>query len=355
MNPAPRAIMHLDLDAFFCSVEVLKDPSLAGLPLVVGGASGNRGVVAAASYPAREYGIHSAMPMIEARRRCKDLVIRGSNFKAYKMYSRIIMGILRDTSPIIQQVSVDEAYLDLSDRVAEWVDASEIARQVQLRISRDVGLSASVGLASNKLLAKIASDFDKPKGLTVVSPGEEEAFLAPLKVTRIPGIGPRMGEKLARLGIHQVQDLRKLSRTHLQARFGKYGDAMWRWARGIDDRPVHEGQEAKSVSTERTFREDIREEEELLRILKKLSERVARELDKDSRAGATVTIKVRYADFSTYTRQHTGVEAVWEREEIYRIARRLFIRNWIPGAALRLLGVGVSNFTERKGQLRLKL
>jgi len=347
--------MHLDLDAFFCSVEVLKDPSLAGKPLVVGGASKNRGVVAAASYPARKYGIHSAMPMIEAHRRCKDLVVRGSSFGSYKMYSKIVMGILRDASPVIQQVSVDEAYLDLGQKIDEWVAASELARQVQLKISRDIGLSASVGLATNKMIAKIASDFDKPNGLTVVSPGDEERFLAPLKVSKIPGVGPKTTERLTELGVYKISDLRKLSRTHLESRFGKYGEAMWRWARGLDDRPVHEDHEAKSVSTERTFAKDIRDEQELLEILQKLSKKVAAELDKDSRAGATITIKVRYADFSTYTRQHTGVEAIWEGDDIYSIARRLFIKNWIPGAALRLLGVGVSNFTERKGQLRLKL
>ncbi len=351
----PRAILHLDLDAFFCAVEVLKDPSLEGLPLVVGGSSKTRGVVAAASYPAREYGIHSAMPMIEAHRRCKDLVVRGSNFKAYRMYSKIVMGILRSESDVIQQVSVDEAYLDLSSKVEEWVEASEIARKVQLKISRDIGLSASVGIATNKMLAKIASDFQKPNGLTVVPPGTEEDFLAPLSVKKIPGIGPKSTEKLAKYGILTVADLRTLTKEQLERRFGKFGRGMYRWARGIDDRPVHEGHEAKSVSTERTFSTDISDENELMEILENLSHKVADHLDKDNRAGSTVTIKMRYADFSTYTRQHTGIEAIWEGSRIYDIARRLFTRNWIPGAAVRLLGVGVSHFTERKGQLRLDL
>jgi len=353
--PELRAILHLDLDAFFCAVEILLDPGLKGKPLVVGGASENRGVVAAASYPAREYGIHSAMPMIEARRRCKDLVIRGSSFKTYRMYSKIVMGILRNASPVIQQVSVDEAYLDLTEQIGEWWDATEVARQLQLRISRDVGLSLSVGVATNKMLAKIASDFDKPHGLTVVSPGEEQRFLDPLSVKKIPGIGPKMTERLAKYGVYRIEQLRQLSRDLLQKRHGKYGEAMYNWARGIDDRPVHEDHEAKSVSTERTFSSDIRDSEELLGILQNLSVKVAQQLDKDQRAGNTVTIKIRYKDFSTYTRQHSGVEAIWEGEDIYEIARKLFIRNWVPGAPLRLLGVGVSHFTERKGQLRLKL
>lgn len=351
----PRAILHLDLDAFFCAVEVLKDPSLEGKPLVVGGSSKTRGVVAAASYPARKFGIHSAMPMIEAHRRCKDLIVRGSNFGAYRMYSKIVMGILRAESNIIQQVSVDEAYLDLSDRVEEWVEASEIARKMQLKISRDIGLSASVGIATNKMLAKIGSDFQKPNGLTVIPPGTEQEFLSPLPVGKIPGIGPKSVKKLGKYGIRTVKDLRTLSEEQLERRWGKFGRGMYRWARGFDERPVHEDREVKSTSTERTFADDISDENELLEILEKLSHKVAGQLDKEKRAGSTVTIKVRYADFSTYTRQHTGVEAIWEGHHIFDIAKRLFVKNWIPGARLRLLGVGVSHFTERKGQMSLEL
>ena len=262
--------MHLDMDAFFCAVEVLRDPSLEGKPIVVGGRSENRGVVAAASYPARKYGIHSAMPMIEATRRCMDLIIISSQHGLYRMYSKVIMGILKAESPIIQQVSIDEAYLDLSDEIDEWVQSTDIARRIQLRISRDIGLSISVGIATNKMIAKIASDFQKPNGLTVVTPGNEIAFLSPLPVKKIPGIGPKTNERLAKYGIYTIADMAGIPEEKLIKQFGKLGQAMTRWAKGIDDRPVSEERETKSISTERTFSTNIILQEELLDILQKL-------------------------------------------------------------------------------------
>lgn len=351
----PRAIMHLDLDAFFCSVEVLRDPSLKDKPVVVGGRSENRGVVAAASYPARKYGIHSAMPMIEASRRCKDLIVISSQHGLYRMYSKVIMGILRSESPIIQQVSIDEAYLDLSDEVNEWIEATEIARRIQLKISRDIGLSASVGIATNKMIAKIASDFQKPNGLTVVPPGSEVQFLSPLPVKKIPGIGPKATERLAKYGIYTVSDMSVISKEKLVQRFGKMGDAMERWSKGIDDRPVHEDHETKSISTERTFSKNIESQEELLDVIEKLSFKVGEQLKKKKFMASTITVKFRYADFTTYTRQHTLSEPVDEGVEISRIARKLLVKNWMPGEPVRLLGVGGSHFSEPHGQLSLGL
>ncbi|MCF7823015.1 MAG: DNA polymerase IV [Candidatus Marinimicrobia bacterium] len=351
----PRAILHLDLDAFFCAVEVLRDPSLEGKPIVVGGASAERGVVAAASYPARKFGIHSAMPMIEASRRCKDLIIISSKHGMYKMYSKVIMGILRAESPIIQQVSIDEAYLDLSDEIDEWVQATEIARKIQLRISRDIGLSSSVGIATNKMIAKIASDFQKPKGLTVVPPGTEIQFLAPLPVKKIPGIGPKTNERLAKYGIYTVADMAKISEDKLIQRFGKLGQAMSQWARGIDDREVHEEREIKSVSTERTFAKNIDDQRALLDILENLSHKVADELKKKKLMAATISIKLRYGDFTTFTRQHTASDPIDDGKEIYRIASRLMVMNWLPGEPVRLLGVGGSHFVDPQGQLSLPL
>ncbi len=349
----PRAIIHLDLDAFFCSVEVLRDPSLKGKPLVVGGRSENRGVVAAASYPARKFGIHSAMPMIEASRRCKDLIVISSQHSLYRMYSKVIMGILRAESPIIQQVSIDEAYLDLSDEVDQWIEASEVARRIQLRISRDIGLSASVGIATNKMIAKIASDFKKPNGLTVVFPGTEIDFLAPLPVKEIPGIGPKTNERLAKYGIYTVADMAIIPEEKLIKRFGKLGKAMVKWCRGIDDRPVHEDHETKSISTERTFSKNIADQVELLEIVEKLSFKVAEQLRKKKLMAATITIKMRYGDFTTFTRQHTVSEPLDDGLEIYRIACKLLVKNWIPGEPIRLLGVGGSHFSEPHGQLSL--
>ena len=351
----PRAIMHLDLDAFFCSVEVLRDPSLAGKPIVVGGRSENRGVVAAASYPARKFGIHSAMPMIEASRRCKDLIVISSQHGLYKMYSKVIMGILRAQSPIIQQVSIDEAYLDLSDEVNEWIEATEIARKIQLRISRDIGLSASVGIATNKMIAKIASDFQKPNGLTVVLPGSEVDFLNPLPVKKIPGIGPKANERLAKYGIYTVEDMSVIPEAKLKQRFGKLGEAMSRWSKGSDDRPVHEDHETKSISTERTFSKNLEDQGELIDVIEKLSFKVGEQLKKKKFMAATITVKFRYADFTTYTRQHTLSEPVDDGMEIFKIARILLVKNWIPGEPVRLLGVGGSHFSEPHGQLSLGL
>jgi len=351
----PRAIMHLDLDAFFCAVEVLRDPSLEGKPIVVGGKSENRGVVAAASYPARRYGIHSAMPMIEASRRCKDLIIISSKHGMYRMYSKVIMGILKSESPVIQQVSIDEAYLDLSDEINEWVEATEVARRIQLRISRDIGLSASVGIATNKMIAKIASDFKKPNGLTVVPPGTEVDFLAPLPVQKIPGIGPKTNERLEKLGIYKVSDMAIIPEVKLIKRFGKLGEAMVRWSRGIDERPVHEDRETKSISTEKTFSKNISDQEELLDFLHKQSLKVAAQLKKKEFKAATIHIKLRYGDFSTFTRQQTVSKPLDNGDQIFEIAKRLFVKNWIPGEPIRLLGVGGSHFTEPKGQLSLDL
>ena len=351
----PRAIIHLDLDAFFCSVEVLRDPSLKGKPIVVGGRSENRGVVAAASYPARKYGIHSAMPMIEASRRCKDLIVISSQHGLYKMYSKVIMGILRAESPIIQQVSIDEAYLDLSDEVDEWIQVTDIARKIQLRISRDIGLTASVGVATNKMIAKIASDFQKPNGLTVVPPGSEIEFLAPLPAIKIPGIGPKANERLAKYGIYTISDMALISEPVLVQRFGKLGSAMALWAKGIDDRPVHEDHETKSISTERTFSKNIDDQRELLEIIEKLSFKVAEQLKQKKFMAATITLKLRYADFTTYTRQHTLTEPVDTGQDINRIARKLLVKNWLPGEPVRLLGVGGSHFSEPHGQLSLGL
>ncbi len=350
-----RAIVHLDLDAFFCSVEVLRDPTLKGKPIVVGGRSENRGVVAAASYPARKYGIHSAMPMIEATRRCKDLIVISSQHGLYKMYSKVIMGILRAESPIIQQVSIDEAYLDLSDEVNQWIEATDVARKIQLKISRDIGLSASVGIATNKMIAKIASDFQKPNGLTVVAPGTEIAFLHPLPVKKIPGIGPKTTERLAKYGIYTVADMAVISEDKMVQRFGKLGTAMARWSKGIDERTVHEDHETKSISTERTFSKNIEEQEELLEILEKLSYKVAEQLHKKKFMAVTISIKLRYGDFTTFTRQHTIQEATDDGLEIFRIARKLLVRNWMQGEPVRLLGVGASHFSEPHGQLSLGL
>ncbi len=351
----PRAIIHLDLDAFFCSVEVLKNPELNGKPIAVGGQPDKRGVVAAASYPARKFGIHSAMPMSRAVKLCKDIIIIPPNFKSYKTYSVIVMKLVEKEADLLEQISVDEAFIDVSSRIGNWEDAVEIAKSLQNNIAVNIGLPNSLGVATNKMIAKIASDLNKPNGLTVVKPGEERSFLAPLSPQKISGIGPKMAEKLATMNVTTIRELSKLPLNILEARFGKFGLAMANWAQGKDDRPVRTYREIKSISNERTFPKDISSKEELLMILKQLSEKVVKRLrDKELKA-KRVFIKLRYYDFDTHTTQKSFAEAIDSEEMIANIAEELFMFAWSNNKPIRLLGVGVSNFNvdTKSGQTEL--
>ncbi|MFL7791896.1 MAG: DNA polymerase IV, partial [Anaerolineae bacterium] len=255
------------MDAFFAAVEVLENPDLAGKPVVVGGRPEERGVVAAASYPARAFGVRSAIPMARALRLCPQAVILPPRHDAYRTYSRRVMAILRETSLLVEQMSVDEAYLDLTDQVDEWEEAVEIARRLQARVRDEIGLSSSLGVATNKLVAKVASDRDKPGGLTVVQPGEEAAFLAPLPVRVLWGVGPVTAQKLAEMGAATVGELARVGEEGLIARFGRHGAEMARQARGVDERPVTTEHERKSISQETTFSSDLRSVDALKRQL----------------------------------------------------------------------------------------
>jgi len=350
-----RAIIHLDLDAFFCSVEVLKNPKLNGKTIVVGGQPDKRGVVAAASYPARKFGIHSAMPMAQAVKLCKDLIIISHGFKSYRTYSRIVMKLLRQEADLVEQISIDEAFLDVSSRIAEWEEAIQIAKKIQNNIAVNIGLPNSIGVATNKMIAKIASDFDKPSGLTVVKPGEEKGFLAPLSPQKISGIGPKMSEKLKAMNIETIRDLSKIPLNILEARFGKLGIAMEKWAKGIDERPVQEERDIKSISNERTFDKDISSSEELLMILDQLSKKVVdRLIDKKLKA-KRVFIKLRYYDFDTHTMQKSILKPTDSVEDISKIVRDLFTISWSDNKPVRLLGVGVSNFEEENSGAQTEL
>jgi len=350
----PRAIIHLDLDAFFCSVEVLKNPKLSGKPIVVGGQPDKRGVVAAASYPARKFGIHSAMPMSRAKRLCNDLIILPHNFKSYKTYSMIVMKILEQESDLVEQISVDEAFIDVTSHVSDWNDAVDIAKKLQNKISVNIGLSNSLGVATNKMIAKIASDFEKPNGLTVVPPGEEKSFLAPMAPQKISGIGPKMAEKLADMNVNTIRDLSKIPLNILTAKFGKIGSVMFDWTQGIDNRPIQVSREIKSISNERTFSKDISSKEELLLILTQLSEKVADRLIAKNMTAKRIFIKLRYYDFDTHTTQRSLSDSTDSKETIVNIAKELFIFAWSDNKPIRLLGVGVSNFEiKEKSQVEL--
>lgn len=347
------AIVHLDMDAFFAAVEVLENPGLEGKPVVIGGRPEERGVVAAASYPARAFGVRSAMPMVRALRLCPQLVILSPRHDIYRRYSRRVMAILRETSPLVEQMSVDEAYLDLTEQVKAWEDAVEIARRLQARVRDEIGLSSSLGVATNKLVAKVASDRDKPGGLTVVQPGEEAAFLSPLPVRVLWGVGPVTAQKLAEMGVATVGDLARVEEETLCARFGKHGAEMARQARGIDERPVVTEHGRKSVSQETTFAHDLRSADALKQQLWRLSQGVSHQLKRTELAAGTVAVKLRYADFTTLTRQMKLSVPTDDEREIYRAALVLLERAWERGRAVRLLGVAARNLSPPVGQLPL--
>lgn len=353
-----RKIIHLDLDAFFCAVEEQRDPSLRGKAFAVGGRPEARGVVASCSYAARKFGIHSAMPMARAMRLCPGLIIVSHRHGAYGQVSQKVMGRLRSITEKVEQISIDEAFLDVSDRPEP---AAEIARQLQTTIREELGLPCSLGVASNKLVAKIATDVGKaaargegpPNAIQEVPPGREAAFLAPLPVSALWGVGPKTSARLEEIGVHTIGDLAAWPAEDLARRFGKHGRDLARRARGIDDRLIVQSREAKSISRETTFARDVRDQGTLQRTLREQSASVGRRLRRANLAGATVKIKVRWPDFTTLTRQRTLEQPTDHDEEIYQNAARLFEEVWRSRRPVRLLGVGVSGLGRPWRQLTL--
>jgi DNA polymerase-4 len=343
MAERPRAIVHLDLDAFYASVEVLENRALEGKPVVVGGRPDQRGVVSSASYAARAFGVRSAMPTAQALSLCPEAVVLPPRHSLYRDYSRRVMAILNAASPLVEQMSIDEAYLDLTAQVAVWDEAIEAARQLQQRVRDEVGLSASLGVATNKLVAKVASDRDKPGGLTVVRPGEEATFLAPLPVRVLWGIGPVTAQKLAEMEVTTVGELARVAEADLRAHFGSQGVEMARQALGIDPRPVVTEHERKSVSQERTFSRDLSDHRALKQQLWQLSQGVAEHLKHTDLAASTIALKLRYADFTTMGRQTTLPAPIDDEQEIYRTVLALFERAWQRRRPVRLLGVAARN------------
>lgn len=352
-NSLPRKIMHLDLDAFFCSVEELRDPSLRGKPFAVGGRPDQRGVVASCSYTARQAGVRSATPMGRALRLCQKLVIVRSHYKDYSEASRKVIQIMRQLTPLLEQISIDEAFLDLS---ALPEDAHTLANRLQKEINDTLGLPCSIGVASNKLVAKIATDAGKaaalkregavspPNAITIVPHGQEAEFLAPLPVQALWGVGPKTAERLAELGMHTIGDIAHWPVDDLVRRFGKHGAALSRHAKGISDSPIITEHEAKSVSQETTFSHDLSDPQSLKNTLHELSQQVSRHLVKENLKGRTVKLKLRWQDFTTLTRQTTLPSATDSAEEIYRAALDLFDSVWRQPRPVRLLGVGVTQF-----------
>jgi DNA polymerase IV len=343
----PRQVLHVDMDAFYASVEQRDNPLLRGKPLVVGGTS-NRGVVAAASYEARVFGVRSAMPIREALRRCPQLQRVAPRMAHYKAVSEQVFEVFREFTPVVEGLSLDEAFLDVTDSLALFGTAPDIAAEIKSAIHARTGLTASVGVASNKLVAKIASDLDKPDGLVVVTSDNLRATLDPLPVRVIPGIGPRMLVRLQRIGIHTIADLRNAPDRDLEALFGRFAARTRERAAGIDDRPVQSGRDEKSISAEETFAKDLHEIADMQRELLRLCERTAGRLRAKGLHAGTVQIKVRQADFSTFTRQRSLHPPADGTSALYDAALQL-LQIWLrehPGAAIRLLGVGGSDLLQ---------
>ena len=334
------------MDAFFASVEIREHPELAGLPVVVGGPTKTRGVVAAASYVARKYGIHSAMPMSQASRLCPELICVPGNMSLYASVSKQIHEIFNRYTPDIEPLSLDEAFLDVSGSLKLFGSAAEIARRIKDDIKNELQLVISAGIAPNKFVAKIASDFDKPDGFIVVEENDMQAFLDPLPVKRIWGVGKKTEQQLLNYGISTIRDLREQSPNWLIDRFGKQGEHIYRLANGMDKREVISDARAKSISSENTFFEDITNKGDLIAYLSHLAEQVASRLREKERKGKTVNIKIRFHDFSTIVRSKTLPENTNQTEKIWQVAKYLFSEALPAGnVAIRLLGVGVSGFS----------
>lgn len=353
-----RTILHLDLDAFFCAVEELADASLQGKPFAVGGRPEARGVVSSCSYAARALGIHSAMPMRQALQICPQLRIVPTNHRRYSELSGQVMQYLRDLSPLVEPISIDEAFVDISD-LSET--AEQAARQLQQKIWDELHLPCSIGIAANKLVAKIATNVGKraargpdyPRALTIVPAGQEAEFLAPLPASMLWGVGKKTEASLAALGIHTIGDLARWPEKDLEKRFGLHGVDLARHARGFDERPVVTEHEVKSISQEITFAQDVKEDEQLEATLKALAEHVGRSLRQEHLVGSTVKLKLRWTDFTTLTRQVTLPVPTNQGEEIYAAALALLHKARPPGKYVRLIGVGVSGLGAPVRQLEL--
>ena len=348
-------ILHVDMDAFYASVEELDDPGLVGQPVVVGGTPDGRGVVAAANYAARRYGIHSAMPAARARRLCPHAVFIRSRMDRYVEVSRELRDIFARYTPLLEPLSLDEAFLDVTSSLRLFGDGLAIARRIKEEIREELGLVASVGVAPNKFLAKLASDLDKPDGLVVVPTDAIEAFLEPLPVSRLWGVGKVSNRDLAEMGVYTIGDLRRLPEELLVSRFAKSAAHWARLARGIDDRRVVPDRDAKSISHETTFATDIGDAEVLRSWLLELTEQVATRLRRQGLRGKTVFIKVRYADFHTVTRSESLDAPSNVTRELYVTAARLLQAQLARSPRpVRLLGMGASGITSEEleqGQL----
>jgi len=364
----PRTILHLDLDAFYCSVEETQNPQLRGKPFAVGGKPNERGVVASCSYAARALGVRSAMPMSRAVHMCRDLIIVPGRHSLYSEYSQKVMEKLHNLTPLVEQISIDEAFLDISD-IQD--DKPRLALDLQRVIQTELNLPSSIGIASNKLVAKIATEVGKksslsgaiakskgkevrpPFGFTVVPAGDEAQFLAPLPADMLWGVGPKTNARLTELGIHTIGDIASWPEKELVSLFGENGRDLWQHAHGIDNRPVSTESETKSISQETTYNVDVSDEKTLEKTLREQARDVARQLRKNDLTGKTVKVKLRWSDFTTITRQTTLPTSTDNEDEIFHAAVKLMKAVRKPNQPVRLIGVGVSGIGAPVRQLSL--
>ncbi len=355
----PRTILHLDLDAFFCSVEETQKPELQGKPFAVGGKPNERGVVASCSYAARAFGVRSAMPMSLALQLCRNLIIVPGHHELYREVSKQVMGKFYNLTGLVEQISIDEAFLDISDMAS---NPERTALALQTDIKNDLHLPSSIGIATNKLVAKIATEVGKksskkknlpPFGLTIVPAGDEAKFLNPLPADMLWGVGEKTSARLTELGIHTIGDIAKWPENELINLFGVNGHDLWRHANGSDDRPVTTESETKSISQEITYNVDIRDEKILEKTLREQAREVARQLRKNELAGKTVKIKIRWSDFTTLTRQTTLPTPTDSEDDIFHAAIKLMKIVRSPNQPVRLLGVGISGIGAPIRQLSL--
>jgi DNA polymerase-4 len=343
-----RLILHADLDAFYASVEEHDDPSLRGKPVIVGGAKGERGVVSAANYEARRYGVHSALPLRTASRLCPNGVFLPGRPERYRELSRQVMAIFASLTPLVEPISLDEAFLDVTASVAAFGDGEAMARRIKQRVLDEVGLVVSVGVATNKLCAKVASDLRKPDALVVVPIGGEAQFLAPLPVTRLWGVGPQSRAALAEYGVTTIGQLAALSDATLRRRFGQHGADLVARARGIDDSPVVPQHAPKSIGHEHTFEHDTVDRRKLDATLLDLAESVASRLRRHELSAGAVQLKLRYEGFETLTRQTPLHRQTRESEPLYDATRMLLDKTLVAGRGVRLIGLTAINLSDRQ-------
>lgn len=356
MNNEQRKIMHVDMDAFFAAVEQRDNPELRGKPVIIGGAVESRSVVSTASYEARRYGIHSAMPLAEARRRCPHGVFLPVNGKKYKAVSRQIFEIFHRYTPLVEGLSIDEAFLDLTGCETLFGPSDQIASQIKLEIREKLGLTASVGLSYCKFVAKMASDMEKPDGLTVIRYDELPTRIHPLPISKLWGVGVKASAQFERLGIRTIGDAAKMDLHSVRRFAGSLADHVYLLANGIDSRPVEPYHERKSIGQEITYAEDVSNLDFLHTTLLAQAETIARELRQRKLEAKTVTLKLRYPSFQTITRSHTLTEYTQFEGEIFTIAKALLAKcNLKPNDSVRLIGISTSGFIQERGQQQINL